>query len=174
MLVIVDADALIATSVPSDSNHAIAESIIRSCQAQKVHYIIPSTAVCEAITVLHSRKANAKRELQKIQSKNPVAEKERQELQRQKAKAQQDLAIYTPALDFLLHFINTAKVRYQSIDKEIVFEAMAKFKSDGPKSDSIFDAIVAVLAIRYDADAVFSFDHVYPTMGLRLAKDLFP
>jgi len=174
MLVIVDADALIALSVPSDGNHFNAAFIIRNCQEQKVHYIIPATAICEAVTVLHRKKANAEDILQKLADKVPRTEMERQELLSKRAAAQESQTVNSSGLDFLLQFVKTSRVRCQSIDKEIVLEAIAKFNVNGRAADTLYDAIIATLAIRYDADAVFSFDHVYPTMGLRLARDLFP
>ncbi len=62
------------------------------------------------------------------------------------------------------------------IDKDIFSEAIARFETFDLKAnpgDTLFDAIVATIAIRRGA-AVFSFDDVYKRLGLQLAEDLFP
>ena len=143
MLVIVDADALIAMSVPTDIHRLSVEALIRKFQANGVQSIYPTTAICEALTVLKRRK-------------------------------EEDASRYTRPLDMLLETVKTGRLKTYPIDKEIVLAAIANFAPNGRSSDSFFDSIVATLAIRYRADAVFSFDKVYKRMGLRLAKDLFP
>ncbi len=46
-------------------------------------------------------------------------------------------------------------------------------KKESP-GNTLFDAIVATIAIQRQADAIFGFDHWYKEIGLRLAEDLFP
>lgn len=46
------------------------------------------------------------------------------------------------------------------------------FQPKGSKKHTIFDCIVAVVAEKHQADAIFSFDAFYKKNGFRLASDL--
>ncbi len=55
VLVIVDADAIVAQAYPDDSNHELAVTISGRLTALKARVIYPATAVLEATTVLQGR-----------------------------------------------------------------------------------------------------------------------
>jgi predicted nucleic acid-binding protein len=59
------------------------------------------------------------------------------------------------------------------VDKEIFREAIRLFNPYNDPGDTLFDAIVAVIVKKYEADAVFGFDHWYREIGLQLAENLF-
>lgn len=59
------------------------------------------------------------------------------------------------------------------VDQNILEEAELLFKPDGSKQNTMFDAVVAVVANAINADAIFSFDRWYEKVGLRLASSLF-
>ena len=54
-LVIVDADAIIALSSTSDANHEKAKRILQALSANHAVALFPTTAICEAVTVLRGR-----------------------------------------------------------------------------------------------------------------------
>jgi predicted nucleic acid-binding protein len=60
----------------------------------------------------------------------------------------------------------------EPVDEKILDEAAALFKPHGSKQNTLFDAIVAAVAFRYTARAVFSFDQWYTKVGLKLANQL--
>src|SRR5947209_19217482 len=55
LLVIVDADALIALSSTSDANHEKAKRILHFLSTSHAAALFPTTAICEAVTVLRGR-----------------------------------------------------------------------------------------------------------------------
>lgn len=60
----------------------------------------------------------------------------------------------------------------EPVDEQILDEAAALFKPHGSKQNTLFDAIVAVVAFKYTARAVFSFDEWYTKVGLKLVNQL--
>ncbi len=60
----------------------------------------------------------------------------------------------------------------QAVDHAILTEAGELFNPNGSKKNTLFDAVVAALAKRLDADAIFSFDEWYRKIGLTLTDDL--
>jgi len=58
------------------------------------------------------------------------------------------------------------------VDQEILELAEVLFKPTGSKQNTLFDAIVAVIAKKLHADAVFGFDKWYEKVGLTLASNL--
>lgn len=60
----------------------------------------------------------------------------------------------------------------QAVDKHVLTEAAALFNPQSSKKNTLFDAVVAAIAKRLGADAIFSFDGWYRKIGLRLADDL--
>jgi 3-oxoacyl-ACP reductase-like protein len=70
-LVIVDADALISFVYVGDENHLGAKHIMQQLGTTNVYLLFPTTAICEAVTVLRgrlNRPEDAKRILLKVQS----------------------------------------------------------------------------------------------------------
>jgi predicted nucleic acid-binding protein len=59
-----------------------------------------------------------------------------------------------------------------AVDQEILELAESLFNPNGSKQNTLFDAIVAVIAKRQKADAVFSFDAWYEKIGLTLAFNI--
>src|SRR5207248_4447615 len=55
LLVIVDADALIALSSTSDANHEKAKRVLHFLSTSHAAALFPTTAICEAVTVLRGR-----------------------------------------------------------------------------------------------------------------------
>ncbi len=60
----------------------------------------------------------------------------------------------------------------QAVDHATLTEAGALFNPDGSKKNTLFDAVVAAIAKRLNAAAIFSFDEWYRKIGLSLASDL--
>lgn len=60
----------------------------------------------------------------------------------------------------------------QAVDQEIFDLAADLFNPHGSKQNTLFDAVIAAIAKKYNADAIFSFDKWYKTQGLTLASDL--
>jgi len=135
-LVIVDADAIISFVYIDDENHRRAKKIMQQLVTTNVYLLFPTTAICEAVTVLRgklNRPEDAKRILTKFQSGDfPV----------------------------------------QAVDHAILTEAGELFNPNGSKKNTLFDAVVATIAKRLNADAIFSFDEWYRKIGLTLTEDL--
>jgi predicted nucleic acid-binding protein len=60
-----------------------------------------------------------------------------------------------------------------SVDQNILEQAEILFKPKDSKQNTMFDAVVAVIAQTTNADAIFSFDKWYEKNGLKLAASLF-
>lgn len=60
----------------------------------------------------------------------------------------------------------------QSVDHEILGEAADLFHPLASKKNTLFDAVVAAIAKKLKADAIFSFDGWYRKIGLSLTDDL--
>lgn len=134
-LLIVDADAIIALSNIEDANHQKAKHILEELSAAHAATLFPTTALCEAVTVLRS-KLNRPDEAKSVIVK----------LQRG---------------DFPI----------QGVDQVIFTEAAVLFQPHASKKNTLFDAVVAVIAKRLNADAIFSFDQWYTKIGLLLTDD---
>ncbi len=61
-----------------------------------------------------------------------------------------------------------------AVDQEILELAGDLFDPHGSKKNTLFDAVIAAIAKRYKADAIFSFDEWYKKQGFTLASDLLP
>ena len=60
----------------------------------------------------------------------------------------------------------------ETIDDELLNRAAALFKPYGSKQNTLFDAIVATVATKHKAQAIFSFDDWYAKQGLMLVSDM--
>ncbi len=60
----------------------------------------------------------------------------------------------------------------QAVDQEILSDAALLFHPLASKKNTLFDAVVAAIAKRLKADAIFSFDGWYRKIGLSLTDDL--
>ena len=53
----------------------------------------------------------------------------------------------------------------QAVDHAVLTEAADLFHPNGSKKNTPFDAVVAAIAKRFNADAIFSFDEWYRKWG---------
>lgn len=60
----------------------------------------------------------------------------------------------------------------QVVDHAILTEAGELFNPNGSKKNTLFDAVVAAIAKRLNANAIFSFDEWYRKIGMTLTDDL--
>lgn len=73
----------------------------------------------------------------------------------------------------LIKLVNTNQIEIESIDREILQKSCAFIDIKNSKHHTLFDAVVATIAQKYHADAIFSFDRFYKTRGFKLAEELF-
>lgn len=73
----------------------------------------------------------------------------------------------------LVRLVNEAKLAIEPIDDALLAEALMLFNPHGSKQNTLFDAVVAALAKRLNADAIFSFDRWYEKRGFRLVTRLY-
>lgn len=57
------------------------------------------------------------------------------------------------------------------VPADILPEAIPFFNPDSSKQDTMFDAVIAAMAKRYNADAIFSFDKGYKKTGILLVAE---
>ena len=148
MLVIGDADVLVAISDPLDEHHIRAKKIIQSLIDQRVKALFPITAVCEAITVLQSKR---------------VQRGAKWVVRPEEAK-------------FLVEKVQRGAVPLLPLNKEMITQALEIYEQENmayTKGNTLFDALVATIAKNHKADAVFSFDHWYSEMRLEMAFEKF-
>lgn len=136
LLVVGDADALVALIYGQDSNHQRARNVAEHLAQAKATIIFPITAYIEAVTVLQH----------KLKSKQAGA---------QAIKLFMDGQIITEA-----------------VDQSVLKEAAKYFHPEGSKRNTLFDAVVYVIARQHHAAAIFSFDRWYKKQGFTLAEDL--
>ncbi len=137
LVVIGDADGLIALLQEDDSNHKKAVQAARWCVEHHADVIFPLTSIVEAVTTLH-RRLNSPR----------LAEAVRQRT------IEGQLVI-------------------EEIDRDMLKQASTLFNPFGSKHHTLFDAVVAMVARKYAATAIFSFDKWYSCIGLSLVSERF-
>ena len=71
----------------------------------------------------------------------------------------------------VIQLVYDKQLNIEPVDGEIIQKA-SLFMDFKKKHDTLFDAIVAVVAQKYKADAIFSFDKFYEKKGFKLASDL--
>ncbi len=72
----------------------------------------------------------------------------------------------------VIGLVTNQELIIEAIDGEILQEASAFVDFSGSKHNTLFDAIVAAVAKKYKADAIFSFDKFYKSKGFKLASEL--
>jgi predicted nucleic acid-binding protein len=72
----------------------------------------------------------------------------------------------------IMERVKAHKLLIEPVDQAIIDEAAAIFKPHGSKQNTLFDAIVAAVAKKHHARAVFSFDEWYQKVGLSLVNDV--
>ena len=135
LLIINDADAIIALVNEEDTNHQQAVKISEILIEKNAIVITPVTAVIEAITAL-KRVVN------------------RPDLVR-----------------FIVGGCMVGNISTIDVPADILPEAIEFFNPDGSKQDTMFDAVVAAMAKRHNAKAIFSFDHGYRKTGILLVEE---
>lgn len=136
LLVIGDADAIIALANLDDPSYKRASAINLSLRKAGVEPIFPVTAYVEAVTVL------------------------------QRKLGRPDL------VKAVIEEGQNGGIIINMIDESIMLSANGFFNPYGSKKNTLFDAIVAAVAKKYEADAIFSFDQWYTKAGFKLAEEL--
>ena len=72
-----------------------------------------------------------------------------------------------------LELFTDTSIDIANIDQEIIREAKKLFNPKSSKHNTLFDCIVAIVAKKHSADAIFSFDDWYSKLGFKLVSDLF-
>ena len=60
----------------------------------------------------------------------------------------------------------------EPVDTTILAEVLVLFDPDGSKKNTLFDAVVAAIAAKVSAKAIFSFDGWYEKQGFTLARQV--
>lgn len=74
--------------------------------------------------------------------------------------------------DQILEFLTKGELKVESVDGELLRSAVLFLDYPRRKHATLFDAVVAAVANKYHADAIFSFDNFYQRRGFKLARDL--
>jgi len=135
-VVIADADAIISFVNVEDASHRKTKQIMQHLALLQADLLFPTTAICEAVTVLRG----------KLNKPNDAGKVIAQLLRG----------------DFSV----------QAVDQDILSVALTLYNPLASKKNTLFDAVVAALTKRHNADAIFSFDEWYGKIGLTLAGDL--
>lgn len=72
----------------------------------------------------------------------------------------------------LIELINTNILDIEPIEVALLQQASLFMNFKASKHHTLFDAIVAAVAKKYKADAIFSFDKFYKSKGFKLASEL--
>ena len=136
LVIVADADSIVAQAYAQDANHQVILGLGKKLQRQKAHIIFPSTTIIEAVTTLQRKFSDP------------------------------GLAAATYDL-----FIDSGVV-IADVGQEDIKEARKLFDPLSSKHNTVFDAVVATLAKKYNADAIFSFDGWYRKLGFKLVVDL--
>jgi predicted nucleic acid-binding protein len=135
-LIIVDADAIISFVVTDEVNHVRAKAIMQNLSISQGTLLFPTTAICEAVTVLRGR-------LNKPDAASRIVQQ-----------------------------FQSGAFSIQAVNQEILSDAAELFNPLASKKNTLFDAVIAAIAKKLHADAIFSFDGWYRKIGLLLADDL--
>lgn len=136
LIIVADADSIVAQAIASDSNHQLTSRLAQKLADEGAHILFPSTAIAEAITTLQRKFSDPQ------------------------------LAAAT------LELFTEAGISIENVDQEIVAEAKKLFDPSASKKNTIFDCIVATIAKKHRADAIFSFDGWYKKLGFKLVSEL--
>lgn len=72
-----------------------------------------------------------------------------------------------------LELFTNPSIDIDNVNQEVIREAKILFDPKSSKHNTLFDCIVATLARRHSADAIFSFEAWYNKLGFKLVSDLF-
>jgi predicted nucleic acid-binding protein len=68
--------------------------------------------------------------------------------------------------------LTSLEAQVVEVNKQVLVEAIQHFSPHASKKNTMFDCIIAAIARREKADAVFSFDRFYKKNGFALAEEL--
>ncbi len=137
LLIVADADSIVAQAIASDSNHKLTLNLAQKLADEGAHILFPATAIAEAITTLQRKFSDPQL-------------------------AAQTLELFTDA-----------SISIENIDQEVVREAKKLFDPKASKKNTLFDCIVATVAKKNKADAIFSLDDWYGKLGFKLVSELY-
>lgn len=72
----------------------------------------------------------------------------------------------------IVELIKNGNLPIESVNGDVILKSFEIFNPDGSKKDTLFDAVVATIAKKYTADAIFSFDKGYKKLGFKLITDI--
>lgn len=72
----------------------------------------------------------------------------------------------------VVRLVSDNELIIESIDSEILQKAGSLMDFKKSKHHTLFDTVVAAVAQKYKADAIFSFDKFYKSKGFKLATEL--
>lgn len=72
----------------------------------------------------------------------------------------------------VVQLVTSQDITIEAVDGEILQKASSFMDFSRSKHDTFFDAVVAAIAQKYQADAIFSFDKFYQKNGFKLASEL--
>lgn len=73
----------------------------------------------------------------------------------------------------LIRLVGASNLNVEPVDAGVLAEALALFDPRGSKQNTLFDAIVAAVAKRLHAVAIFSFDQWYAKQGFTLVAEMY-
>ncbi len=59
-----------------------------------------------------------------------------------------------------------------AVEQDLMVRALSFFSPSASKKNTLYDCVVAAVAEKFQADAIFSFDKFYKSMGFKLASEL--
>lgn len=136
LLIIADADSIVAQAYADDASHKQVLSLSQMLEELGAHILFPSTAISEAVTTLQRKFSDP------------------------------HLAAST------LNLLTEPGIDIENIDEGIIREAKKLFDPNASKHNTFFDCIVATVAKKHHADAIFSFDDWYFKLGFKLVSNL--
>ncbi|HUD44104.1 MAG TPA: PIN domain-containing protein [Patescibacteria group bacterium] len=71
-----------------------------------------------------------------------------------------------------LELFSDPNMLIETVDAEIIYQAQKYFNPNGSKKNTFFDCVVAAIAKKHQADAIFSFDGWYEKLGFTLVSHL--
>ena len=72
-----------------------------------------------------------------------------------------------------LELLTDASIFIENVDQTVVQEAKKLFDPKASKKNTLFDCIVATIAKKHSADAIFSLDDWYRKLGFKLVSELY-
>lgn len=78
----------------------------------------------------------------------------------------------TPQAFNLVNILIHSQAQVAEVNRSILNLALEFFSPKTSKQNTLFDCIVAAVAQKYRADAIFSFDRFYKRLGFKLVSDL--